>query len=374
MLDQLRRRRRYLHEIPEIMFDLPKTRAFLLAELASTGALVQETRCGGILAFFGGAAEEAVAFRADMDALEVTEQTGVSFASKHPGKMHACGHDGHMAMLLGLADYISAHRNALRRNVLLIFQPAEESGGGGGKIVEEGVLEQYGVTEIYALHVDPALPMGVVASRPGPFMARSAEVRVRIQGKAAHVARFREGIDGVHAAVLLLHRLYAMEAAMPPETPRLLKFGMVSAGTAVNILAAEARIGGTMRAYDDNVFDAMRRNLLETGREVQASTGAVVEFAFSEGYPAVVNDSKLYERARAALADMKFEVLPEPSLLAEDFAFYLKRVPGIMLRVGLGRPNTELHAANFNFDERALVTGLNALIRLFHQSMEGERS
>ena len=187
MLEQLRKYRRDLHRIPEIMFDLPKTRACILDALRGVNAEIEITEQGGVTALFDLGKSYAMAFRADMDALTVSEQTGVDFSSEHEGKMHACGHDGHMAMLLSFCHWVDAHAQELNCNILAVFQPAEESGGGAEHIAKSGIFQKYNVRGIYALHVDPAFAPGVIATRPGAFMAKSSEVYITVHGKASQV-------------------------------------------------------------------------------------------------------------------------------------------------------------------------------------------
>lgn len=363
MQTRLTERRRALHRIPELGFDLPKTHAYLAEALAHCGAQVRTVAQCGLLAYFDFGRAQTALFRSDMDALAVEEQTGAAFCSTHSGQMHACGHDGHMAMLLALADYAGAHPDEMTHNLLLVFQPAEESGGGGGVIVNGGALEGYDISRAFALHVDPMLPSGTLGSRPGPFMAHASELNFTVHGRAAHVARFSEGRDALAAAADFLTRARSMERALPPDVPRLLKFGMMHAGSAVNILADEARLGGTLRTYDDALFEQLRDGLCRHAAECEREYGVRFDLNFAEGYPAVINDAPLYRQARAALEGIPFTELEQPSLLAEDFGFYAQRFPSLMLFVGLGT-GIPLHSPQFNFDERALMTGAQALIRL----------
>ena len=364
MLDLLIERRRALHRIPELCFDLPLTREYVARALSATRAKVEPVAQSGLLAYFDFGRSETVLFRSDMDALPIEEQSGAAFRSGHPGRMHACGHDGHMAMLLALADHLnSLDGDALPRNVLLVFQPAEESGGGGGVIVRSGALEPYNIVRAFALHVDPMVPQGTLASRPGPFMARASEMNFVVHGRSAHVGRAGEGIDAVAAAADFLYHARLMEQALPPEVPRLLKFGRVQAGTAPNILAEEALLSGSVRAFDDAVFDSMCEGLRAIAEDCRREYGATFDLNFAESYPAVVNDEPLYRAARGALSDIPFIEMEKPSMIAEDFSYYTRRFPAVMLYVGLGT-GIPLHSDRFNFDERALITGVEAFIRL----------
>lgn len=363
MLELLRAYRRDLHKIPEIMFDLPRTRAYILNALRGYRAVVEETEQGGVTAFFDTGKPYAMAFRADMDALTVTEQTGVSFSSEHEGCMHACGHDGHMAMLLTLCHWLNDHADELKCNVLAVFQPAEESGGGAEHIAKSGIFQKYKVRGIYALHVDPAFQPGVIATRPGAFMAKSSEVYITVRGKASHVAEWQKGIDSLEACADLYLKLLSMERSIDPSVPRLLKFGLMKSGAALNIISDRTELTGTMRAFSMDTFSWMKKQLHRLVKECEETFGVQVEIFMTDGYPPVINDEGLFEKAKGALSGFEFVEMEEPEMLAEDFAFYLSEVPGLMMKVGVGG-DVKLHSPYFMFEEEALMTGLNALIEL----------
>ena len=363
MLELLTKYRRDLHRIPEIMFDLPKTRAYILNALKDSRAQVEVTERGGITVFYDTGKPYAMAFRADMDALTVTEQTGVDFASEHEGCMHACGHDGHMAMLLTLCHWLESHADELKCNVLVVFQPAEESGGGAEHIAKSGIFERLNVKGIYALHVDPAFQPGTIATRPGAFMAKSSEVYITVHGRASHAAEWQKGIDSLEACADLYLNLLAMERSIDPAIPRLLKFGLMKSGAALNIISDKTELTGTMRAFSMETFQWMKKRLYELAAECEQKFGAKVDIYMTDGYPPVINDEGLFEKAKEALADFDFVEMEKPEMLAEDFAFYLSAVPGIMMKVGVGG-DVKLHSPYLMFDESALAAGLEALIRL----------
>ena len=362
MLQRLTAYRRVLHRIPELSDNLPKTRGFCLETLESTKAVLEPVLESGLLAYFDAGKPETIAFRTDMDALPIQEKTGVGFCSRRPGVMHACGHDGHMAMMLVFAEELSKLSD-LPYNVLLIFQPAEENGGGGGRIVRSGKLDAYGISRIYALHVAPEYPAGTLSSRPGAMMATSSEIFVTARGKAAHAAKACDGVDALMA--LAAYYLRGVEAIgrLDPSEPRLLHFGEMHGGTAPNIVCDEANLHGTMRAFSSSFFSGMKTVLLQTGKDVSAETGAEIGVRWDEGYPPLINDPEVYRRARAELSDFRFVEMEQPSLLTEDFAFYLERFPGLMLKLGVGC-GIPLHSDSFNFDEAALETGVKAMLRL----------
>ncbi|MBQ2957421.1 MAG: amidohydrolase [Clostridia bacterium] len=363
MLDMLTRYRRDLHRIPEIMFDLPETRAYILNVLKDSRAQIEVTEKGGVTAFFDTGKPYALAFRADMDALTVGEQTGSEFSSKHAGCMHACGHDGHMAMLLALCGWLETHADELKCNVLAVFQPAEESGGGAEHIAKSGIFERLNVKGIYALHVDPAFPVGTIATRPGAFMAKSSEVYITVHGKASHAAEWQKGVDSLEACADLYLKLLAMERSIDPSVPRLLKFGLMKSGAALNIISDKTELTGTMRAFSMDTFNWMKEQLYRLAKECEEQYGVTVDIFMPGGYPPVINDESLFEKAKKALSRFDFVEMEKPEMLAEDFAFYLSAVPGIMMKLGVGGCE-KLHSPHFMFDEEALVPGLEALTLL----------
>jgi hippurate hydrolase len=359
-LDALIRHRRALHRIPELMYDLPETQKYVLGALAGLNCEISTVAGSGVLAYFDAGKPETVLFRSDMDALPVQENTLHNYPSAHPGRMHACGHDGHMATLIAFAEWVNDHVETLPRNVLLAFQPAEESGGGGEKVAESGCIEKYGVTRAFAIHVEPNLPAGVVASRPGPLMARASEIHLDVEGRAGHAAIPGAGNDALAAAVDFVHGAYRAEEALPGEKPHRMKFCQLQAGNSTNVIADAAHVKGTLRTFADADFDFMKAKMAALAAGAEEKYGVRCRLNILDGYPAVINDERLfYETA----ARTKIEPIPEASFLGEDFSYYGRRVPAVLFRVGLGT-NIPLHAANFDFDERALLTGVELFITL----------
>ncbi len=344
--------RRYLHTIPERAYDLPKTAAYIKEQLDKLNCTVTEIFPCAYGAFFDFGKEETVAFRADMDALPVEERTGLSFASEHPGMMHACGHDGHMAMLLGLANWVN-QQDDLPRNVLLLFQPAEETGGGAKPICDSGILQKYHVVRCFGQHIWPEVSLGKIATRPGPLMSRVTEVDIVITGRSSHVGKAALGLDAMNAACKVHQRAWELEKNMPEDVARLLKFGALQAGTARNIVAGSAILSGTIRAYEDKWFFYMLRETERICREVEEETGCTVEMKHTEGYPAIWNDEALTE---LVLSVAPVERLEAPSMISEDFSYYGKQVPSTFFFLGCG-PCPALHMNDFTFDESILETG-----------------
>ena len=349
---RIKKNRRALHQIPELDRQLDQTVSYLRGELEGLGCKLFSPIDGSLCAFFDFGAEKAIAFRADMDALPILEATGAPYASRHPGRMHACGHDGHMAIALELARRLRTKQH-LSRNVLLVFQPAEEASGGAKPICDTGVFDQYAVEAIFGLHLWPGLTKGKIFSRPGEMMSRSAELDVDIFGKSAHIGRSWEGSDATEAACVFLQKAYALERSVPADIRRLLKFGHIQSGTVRNALSAHARMEGGLRAFSDEVFFGLRDRLLEIAKEVEASFGCTVKVHLSNGYPAIHNPKELHDRVHAIAP---FEHLEEPSMTTEDFSWYQRYVPGMFFFLGLG-DTPALHSDNFDFDESVLNIG-----------------
>ena len=256
--------RRALHRIPELDRDLPETLAYLRSVLEPLGCALFSPIPGALCAFFDFGKADAIAFRSDADALPIQEQTGLPFASTHPGKMHACGHDGHMSMVLDLAVWLDSQKD-LNHNVLLLFQPAEETTGGAKDLCQSGVFEQYNVTCLFGLHLWPALPAGVVASRKKEMMSRSCEVSVTITGRSSHIAKAEEGLDALAAGVEFYRRAVALEKELSPDIYRLLKFGRMESGTVRNAVSGKTVLLGSLRAFVGEVRDEMARTDCRSG-------------------------------------------------------------------------------------------------------------
>lgn len=371
-LAALTRWRRDLHRIPELDFELPETTAYVRGVLDGLSCEVWEPCAGALCAYFDLGRPETVALRADMDALPVAEATGASYASEHPGRMHACGHDGHMAMALGAATWVDrvmagrepgTHAEDLPRNVLVVFQPAEETTGGARVVCESGVFGRMGVTRIFGFHLWPDLPAGALASRPGPLLARSSEATVSFHGRSSHIARWQEGADALAAAARFVPSAEAMCGRLSRERgdPCLLRFGRLEAGTVRNAIAGEARAEGSLRVFSDEMFDRARGALRTLAESAAKTEGCAVDVTFSEGYPPVDNDAALFSLVERALPGMWR--IDEPLLIAEDFAFYQRCLPGVFILLGTGT-GTPLHADTFDFDERVLLAGVGAYRRL----------
>ncbi len=370
VLDELTRYRRDLHRIPELDDDLPQTIAYVRRVLDGLSCEVTEPCTSTVCAYFDLGRARTVALRTDMDALPVAEASGVSFASEHPGCMHACGHDGHMAMALATATWIDrvlagavsgVTAADFPRNILIVFQPAEETTGGAKRVCESGIFERTCTDRIFGFHLWPDLPAGKIASRPGPLLARSSETTLTFHGVSSHIAKWRDGRDALGAAARFVVGSKWLSNRLAQDEPCTLRFGKLEAGTVRNAVAGEARVEGSLRVFSDAMFDRAREEVRALAQTATDEEGCTFDLTFSEGYPPVVNDAALYEQVTAALPGLGS--IPEPLLIAEDFAFYQQHLPGVFLLLGTGT-GTPLHADTFDFDERILASGLAAYQRL----------
>ena len=355
---QIIRDRRALHRIPELELTLPKTMAYLRSRLAGLNCALFSPTPESLCAFFDFGSDHAIAFRADCDALPIQEKSAADYASTHPGCMHACGHDGHMAIGLELARRLS-EKKSLPHNVLLVFQPGEETPGGAKPICDSGIFTSYNVQAIFGLHLWPGLEKGTVFSRENELMAHASELTIDITGRSAHIAKAKEGIDATAAAVEVYRRVREAEATYP-HAYRLLNFGQLHSGTARNAISASCHMEGCLRAFQDTVFDGLKEKICAIARDVEQIHGCTVNVHFSEGYPAVMNPPALYRKVREL---MEFRELAEPSMTAEDFGWYQQFIPGMFFFLGLG-DTPALHADNFDFDEAVLSKGADFFERL----------
>ena len=375
MVEELRQMRRDLHKIPELGLKEYKTSAYIREKLTSFGITELETwlETGVVAVIRGKGKKEAVAFRADMDALPVTEQTGCDFTSEHVGCMHACGHDGHVTVLLGFAKYLQEHKDELENDVVLIFQPAEEGPGGAQLLVDAGLFEKHPVRCIIGCHIFPQVPQGKVACRKGAMMARNGEVDVHIYGESAHGAQPQLGHDAVLAAGAVITGLHTiLSRNVSPLDSGVLTFGAIHGGEACNIIAKEVKLEGTMRAFSDEAYETMTKRVQEVASGIAAGYGCKGEAVFRHMYRVVDNDPKLVELLQEVAGDA-YEETP-PYMLAEYFSLYLKKVPGMFFFLGSGNAEKgythSLHSAQFQFDEEILALGVETYAKLLKKLAE----
>ena len=360
-IDDLRRHRRALHRIPELGDQEFKTHDYIMAQLEALEPDDLRTFVGtGVRAVFkGNGTGRVVAFRSDIDALPVQEETGRPFASEHPGKMHACGHDGHMANLLTFAHYVSDHRAELKDDIVLIFQPSEETTGGAKRMIDEGALENPHVDVIYGMHVMPDIPKGKIAVCPGPLMAQTCEMDFVIHGRSAHGATPHLGTDAVSAMAHLLTLMQTTVArCVDPCQQALITIGKVRAGEQRNILASTAQMEGIVRTFSNSVYEALEERIRADIAAVDTAFGTQTDFIKRVYYPCVENDPAETARVMSLLGDRCMQA--KPKMTAEDFSYYQLSVPGVFVFCGcMDEEHTSpLHACTFDFEEEALLPGL----------------
>lgn len=357
--------RRYLHTIPEIGFQEKKTSAYLFAELTKMGydpIFVTET---GIIVFLDFGRRQTLAFRSDIDALKIKEQTNADFCSQHDGYMHACGHDGHMAALLALA-YRLKDVKELKNNILLIFQPGEEISNGARSIIETGIFEKYHVKGIFGLHMFPDLEEGKIGCRRGPLMAQSGELDVVIHGKSAHAGKYHEGIDTIVIASQLISQYQSIVSRMTsPMQPAVIHIGKIQGGTVRNIVAEKTFFQGTVRTYDEALFNRIVAAMKGYHQGMEKAYGCQIDFSCQTFNPPVINDKGLYLQMVSLLKD-DFEELEEPVMLAEDFSHYQKMIPGVFFFVGTKckEYHSGLHTPTFQFHEKVLLKAVDLYYQL----------
>lgn len=357
-LDVLRMHRRALHRIPEVGDAEYKTQRYLLDHLAPLKPDDLRVFSGtGVRAVFRGNGHGRVlAFRSDIDALPVKENTGCAYASEHEGFMHACGHDGHMANLLTFAAWLSENRSRLIDDVVLLFQPAEETIGGAKRMIDEGALENPHVDVIYGMHMMPDVPKGKVAACAGPIMAQTCEMDFVIHGQSAHGATPHLGRDAIAAMGHLLTLFQTTVArSVDPCQQALITIGKVSAGTQRNILADTAHMEGIVRTFSNKVYEGLEERIRADLAGVDAAFGVKTDFIKKVYYPCVENDPEEFERVKTLLGDRFLQA--KPRMTAEDFSYYQLSVPGVFVFCGCmdDAHSAPLHAPEFDFDEEAMI-------------------
>lgn len=348
-----------------------KTTELILAELRQLGIEAEVSAGGtGVIGFLSaGPDSETIAFRADIDALSVEEQTGASYCSTHAGFMHACGHDGHAAILLGLAKLFGENRSLLGKNILFIFQPAEEGPGGAEPIVNAGVLQRFGVSRIFGLHIYPEVAEGLVGCRPGSMMAQTGEFDIKIMGKSCHGAMPHKGQDAIVAAANLAMAFQSVISRnIDPLEPAVVTIGRLVCGERRNIIAGEAILEGTMRAFNEDTYNRIRGRIINLMQSVSDAYECKLEYEIRDMYPAVCNDEMLFALLESTVGADNLELL-KPLTISEDFSYYQKQVPGLFFMLGCRNEAMgyvhPLHSNRFNFNEEILLYGIQLFYNLY---------
>lgn len=360
--------RRHLHQNPELGLDCFDTAQFVVARLREMG--VDEIHEGiartGIVAVINGQGQGPVTgLRADMDALPIQEASGASWASTRPGKMHACGHDGHTAMLLGAARYLAETRNFKGRAVL-IFQPAEETIGGGRIMVEEGMMDRFGIEEVYAIHTDPFAAAGQLRTCEGPIMAGVEDWRITVKGVGGHAAYPHATRDPIPAALAIGQALMAIPARESDTfEPLVVSMTTINAGEATNVIPDTATLTGTVRSFNDEQMARTLQRIEQIASQVADGYGVAAHTEFVLGYPATINHAAQARYAAEVAREISADVLDTltPEMGAEDFSFMLQSRPGAFLFLGQGE-GPSVHHPEFDFNDAVAPVGASYLARL----------
>lgn len=362
------RARRHLHRFPELSFAEHETSKYLQARLDELGLAYRTGFAGtGIVARIEtGRPGPVTAFRADMDALPISEQTGLPFSSEHPGVMHACGHDLHSGVLLGLAAQLTAIRSQLVGTIVFVFQPGEEANGGASRVITDGALDQPSVERIFALHAAPGIPTGSIATRAGAVTATDDEFSIRVRGAAAHSSEPQLGVNAVTAASALATAITQIPSHLDPFSVATVTLASIHGGEAINVIPDECVITGMVRCVSEDDKQQIRDELERLVSHICAAYGAEAKLTITEGFPPVVNDESctaiVRDAARRLLDDdTSFIEMPRPHMGSEDFAYYGKHVPGALFLLGCTGPESGesgLHTGELNLDESAIPVGI----------------
>ena len=374
--------RRNLHAHPELMYDVHRTAAFVADRLREFGCDEVATGLGrtGVVGVIKGRKPvnggdlKAIGLRADMDALPIEEETGVAYRSTVPGKMHACGHDGHTAMLLGAARYLAETRN-FAGDAVMIFQPAEEGGAGAEAMIKDGLMDRFKIEQVYGMHNSPGMPIGTFATRVGPAMAATDHINIHIEGLGGHAARPHKSIDSVLVGAQLITALQSIVSrSVDPLDAAVISICEFHAGNARNVIPQTAELFGTARTLTPEVRDLIEQRVREVVNGVAQLSGAKITLDYERSYPVLVNHAAETGIAARVAADVAGEgnVSSEipPVMGAEDFAYMLEARPGAFIFIGNG-DSAGLHHPAYNFNDDAIVYGSSYWIKLVESQLAG---
>jgi amidohydrolase len=371
--------RREIHQHPELLYDVHRTAAFVADRLREFGCDEVATGFGrtGVVGVIKGRKPAAnggvrvVGLRADMDALPIEEQTNLPHASKTPGLMHACGHDGHTAMLLGAARYLAETRN-FAGDAVVIFQPAEEGGAGAAAMIQDGLMDRFAIDQVYGMHNGPGIPVGSFAIRQGPIMAATDSIDIHIEGLGGHAARPHKCIDSVLVGAQLITALQSIVSrSVDPLEAAVISICEFHAGNARNVIPQTAQLRGTVRTLTPEVRELVARRVREVVAGVAQITGARIDLEYLPGYPVVVNHAAQTEFATEVAKEVagaaNVHDMP-PMMGAEDFAYMLEARPGAFIFCGNGN-SAGLHHPAYDFDDEAIVFGTSYWIKLVETTL-----
>ncbi|WP_424966697.1 M20 aminoacylase family protein [Dinoroseobacter sp. S375] len=375
LLPEITAWRRDLHENPELLFDTHRTAAMVAEKLRAFGCdeVVEglgRTGVVGVIKGRGTGSGRVIGLRADMDALPIAEATGLPYASRTPGKMHACGHDGHTAMLLGAARYLTETRN-FDGTCVVIFQPAEEGGGGGREMVEDGLMERFGIEEVYGMHNWPGVPTGTFAIRPGAFFAATDQFEITVAGRGGHAAKPHETIDPtvIASQIVLALQTIASRNANPVEQIVVSVTSFQTASTAFNVIPPEVTLKGTIRTLDEDIRALAETRLTEIASGVATAMGAAAQVNYYKGYPVMVNSEAETAFAADVARSVAGDCADAPLVMGgEDFAYLLNARPGAYILVGNG-DTADVHHPEYDFNDEAIPAGCSWWAEIVEQRL-----
>jgi amidohydrolase len=369
--------RRDLHAHPELGFDVHRTAGIVADKLKAFGCdeIVSGIGRTGVVGVIRGSkaqSDKVVALRADMDALPIEELTGLPYRSTVPGKMHACGHDGHTAMLLGAAKYLAETRN-FSGTAVVIFQPAEEGDGGGREMVKDGLMERFGIAEVYGMHNVPDLPVGAFAIRSGPMLAAADKLKIEIEGKGAHAAKPHLGVDTVLVGAQIINQLQSIVARnVDPLDSAVVSICAFKAGETHNVVPQTALLLGTTRTLRAETRDLVQQRVTEVVEGAARLHGAKVKLTYERGYPVTINHARETDFAVKVASEIagadRVDADAPPIMGSEDFSFMLNERPGAMIFVGNG-DTAALHHPAYDFNDETIPFGTSYWVRLVEKAM-----
>ncbi len=363
--------RRHLHTIPELLYDVHQTAAFVADKLRAFACDEVVTGIGrtGVVGLIKGSQGDGpvIGLRADMDALPLNEITGKPYASQTPGKMHACGHDGHTAMLLGAAKYLAETRN-FAGSVAVIFQPAEEGGAGGKAMIDDGLMERFGIARVFGMHNMPGLPVGQFATCPGPLMAATCEFTITVRGRGGHAAMPHQSIDPVVIASQMVMALQTITSrTIDPLDSLVISVTKFHAGDAYNVIPQSAELAGTMRTLRDEVGAQARERMVEICNGIAAANGAEVDVRLNINYPVTFNNAQETEFVVGIASDIagaaNVDGAVRPTMGGEDFSYMLQARPGAFIFAGNG-DTAGLHHPAYDFNDELIPHGISYWVKL----------
>ena len=372
--DVLIQTRRDLHQIPETAYTEKKTSEYVTDYLKREGLSVQTgiATYGAVGILETGKPGKTLLFRADMDALPLAEKTDLPFASTHEGVMHACGHDAHMAMVLGAATLLTQLQSDLNGNIKFLFQPAEEGPGGAKPMIEAGVLENPTVDHCFGCHLWPSLSQGSIGVKAGPLMAAMDRFDLKIVGRGGHGAMPHLCVDALEVGTQVVNALQRISSRhMNPLSPTVVTVGSFHAGTEFNIIPGEAELSGTTRTFDRAIWASWPERLEKIIDGVCQSMDATYELKFEQGYPPIVNDADMADLVKTCAAEVVGEsqvMEPEPTMGGEDMSYFLEETKGCFFFLGTGRDgDTPIHNPEFDFNEDILPLGVETFCRIAYE-------